>query len=128
MQSSPPSCHFIHLRSKYSPQHPILRHNCSSHSVRDQVSLQYKTAGNIIILYILIFKFLKTKDSESNDKHLQYLFSYFLCQCNFHLFLFPNICTLTHFILFNARMQWSSQTTVFNMYHVASQGNEGQRY
>jgi hypothetical protein len=26
MQSSPASCHFLTLRSKYSPQHPVLRH------------------------------------------------------------------------------------------------------
>jgi hypothetical protein len=26
MQFSPTSCHFISLRSRYSPQHPILKH------------------------------------------------------------------------------------------------------
>jgi hypothetical protein len=26
MYFSPPSCHFIPLRSKYSPQHPVLKH------------------------------------------------------------------------------------------------------
>jgi hypothetical protein len=26
MQSSPASCHFLSLRSKYSPQHPVLKH------------------------------------------------------------------------------------------------------
>jgi hypothetical protein len=26
MQFSPPSCHFIPLWSKYSPQHPVLKH------------------------------------------------------------------------------------------------------
>jgi hypothetical protein len=26
MQFSPTSCHFISLRSKYSPQHPVLKH------------------------------------------------------------------------------------------------------
>jgi hypothetical protein len=26
MQFSPTSCHFIPLRSKYSPQHPVLKH------------------------------------------------------------------------------------------------------
>jgi hypothetical protein len=25
-QFSPTSCHFISLRSKYSPQHPVLKH------------------------------------------------------------------------------------------------------
>jgi hypothetical protein len=27
MQSSPVSRHFLPLRSKYSPQHPVLRHH-----------------------------------------------------------------------------------------------------
>jgi len=62
MQSSPASRHFLPHRSKYSPQHPVLKHNlCSSHSVRDQVSHPYKTVGKIIVLYILIFKFLETR-------------------------------------------------------------------
>jgi len=26
MQSSPASCHFLPLRSKYCPQHPVPRH------------------------------------------------------------------------------------------------------
>jgi hypothetical protein len=26
MQPSPTSCHFITLRAKYSPQHPVLKH------------------------------------------------------------------------------------------------------
>jgi hypothetical protein len=26
MQSSPASCHFLPLRSTYSPQHPVLKH------------------------------------------------------------------------------------------------------
>jgi hypothetical protein len=37
-QFSPPSCYFISLRSKYSPQHPVLKHPqsiCSSLNVRD---------------------------------------------------------------------------------------------
>jgi hypothetical protein len=34
---------------------------CSSLNVRDQVSHPYKTAGRIIVLYILIFLFLDSK-------------------------------------------------------------------
>jgi len=43
---------------------------CSSFSVKDQVSNSYKTAGKIMVLYILIFKFFerrrKTRDPELN--------------------------------------------------------------
>jgi hypothetical protein len=60
MQFSPASCHFILLRSKYSPQLPVLK-LCSSLNVRDQVSHPYKTS-KIIVLYILVFIFL--------DKHM----------------------------------------------------------
>jgi hypothetical protein len=45
MQSFPSSCHFLPLRSKYSPQYPVLKHPqlCSSPGVRDQVSHPCKT-------------------------------------------------------------------------------------
>jgi hypothetical protein len=47
------------LRFKYSPQYHALKYKlCFSLSVKDQVLRPYKTAGEIIILYILIFKFL----------------------------------------------------------------------
>jgi hypothetical protein len=39
MQSSPASCHFLPLRSKYSSQHPVLKdlpHLCSTLSVKDE--------------------------------------------------------------------------------------------
>jgi hypothetical protein len=62
MQSSPASCHFLLFRYKYSPQHPLLKHYLhSSLSVRDHISHQYKTTGNIMVLYILIFKFLESR-------------------------------------------------------------------
>jgi hypothetical protein len=37
MYFSPTSCHFIPLRSRCSPQHPILKHpqSCSSLNFRD---------------------------------------------------------------------------------------------
>jgi len=57
-QSSPISRHFLPLRSKYSPQHPVLKHTqfvffpyCKGPSFTP-----IKTAGNIKGLYILIFK------------------------------------------------------------------------
>jgi hypothetical protein len=67
MQSSPPPWQFLPLRSKYSPQLPVLRHNlCSSLSVRDQVSHPYKTTGEIIVLYTLMVKFL---ESSATDRY-----------------------------------------------------------
>jgi hypothetical protein len=49
MQSSPASHHFFPLRSRYSPQHPILKHPQSVFffNVRDQVSHPYKTTDRI---------------------------------------------------------------------------------
>jgi hypothetical protein len=50
MQFSSTSCHFISLRSKYSPQQPVLKHPhslCSSLNVRDQVSHPQRTTGNL---------------------------------------------------------------------------------
>ncbi|PNF25245.1 hypothetical protein B7P43_G13294, partial [Cryptotermes secundus] len=69
MQFSPTSCHFISLRSKYSPKKNTLFSNTlrlrSSLNVRDQVSHPYRTTGKIIVLYILIFMFW---DSRREDK------------------------------------------------------------
>jgi hypothetical protein len=50
--------YFIPLKSKYSPQHPVLKHPQTPLIVRDQVSDPYKTTGRIVLLYILTFKFL----------------------------------------------------------------------
>jgi hypothetical protein len=66
MHFSPVSCQVIPLRSKYSPQHPVLTHPQSVFfpNMRDQVSHQYKI-GKIIALYILLFMPL---DSRQEDK------------------------------------------------------------
>jgi hypothetical protein len=51
MQSSPVSCHFLTLRSKYSPQYLIsnIINLFSSLSVRNQVSHPYKTTGKTTV-------------------------------------------------------------------------------
>ena len=67
MQSPPFPCYLVPPRSKYFPQHPVLKHPQLPflRSVNDQVSHPYKTTGKITVLYILIFKFL---DSNLEDK------------------------------------------------------------
>jgi hypothetical protein len=55
MQFSQTSCHFISLRSKYSPQHPVLKHPQSMFplNVRDQVCEAGSEAGYLtLFLYI----------------------------------------------------------------------------
>jgi hypothetical protein len=51
VQGSPTSCHFISLRPKYSPKHPVLKHPHSMFlpKIRVQVAHTYRTTGNIII-------------------------------------------------------------------------------
>jgi hypothetical protein len=51
MQFSPLSRHLIPLRSKYPPQHPVLKHLslCFTLNVREQVSQPYRTIGRIIM-------------------------------------------------------------------------------
>jgi hypothetical protein len=67
VQLPPFSRYFNPLRSKYSPQHPVLTHPESMLNVRDQVSLPYKTYGRVMVLYILTFTFL---DSKREDRRL----------------------------------------------------------
>jgi hypothetical protein len=88
MQFSPRSV-FLPFRSKYLPQHSLLKNAlCSSPKVRDQVSHPYSTTGKIIVLYILIFRFFiwygKRKDfGLNNRKHsLNLMYSWFHHECH----------------------------------------------
>jgi hypothetical protein len=71
MQFSPPSRHFIPLRCKYSPQHPVLDtiNLCSSLNVRDLVSHTYRTTGKIIYspLCSIIFNFSTAEDKTEGS-------------------------------------------------------------
>jgi hypothetical protein len=69
VQLPPFSRRLIPLRSKYSSQNPVLKHPQSMlfPSVRDKVSHTYKTTGRIMVLYILTFTFL---GSRQDDKRL----------------------------------------------------------
>jgi hypothetical protein len=66
MQFSPQPV-FLPFRSKYPPQHSVLKilSLCSSLKVRHQVSHPYSTIGKITVLYILIFRFF---DMRWKDK------------------------------------------------------------
>jgi hypothetical protein len=69
MQSSPASCHFLPLRSRDSPEHPVLKHPPSvflPERERDQVTHQNNIAGKITVTYILVFKFLDDRRKEKN--------------------------------------------------------------
>jgi hypothetical protein len=59
MQFSPASFYSIALGSKYSSQHPFLRHLQYSLDVTDQVSNPQKNTDKIIVLPILIVYFFR---------------------------------------------------------------------
>lgn len=60
------SCHFVHIRFKYSPQQPVRKHSpCSSLQVSNQVSQPHRTTDKITVLYLLSFMVLDSKqDAE----------------------------------------------------------------
>jgi hypothetical protein len=66
MQSSPASCHFLSLSSKYSPQHSIVKHRqCSSLSMRHQVPHHYKKV-KLCFVNCDLQVFREENDSELN--------------------------------------------------------------
>jgi hypothetical protein len=66
MQSFSGSYHFLHLRSKYSPQHPVLTHleSVAFHWCVRPDFTPIQNNPKILILYILIFKFLERREEE----------------------------------------------------------------
>jgi hypothetical protein len=66
MQFSLISRHFNSLWSKYSPQHPVLKHSqfVLPLNVRDQVSHTYKTVSKIMVLNILILLLLQVSETK----------------------------------------------------------------
>jgi hypothetical protein len=68
MQFSPAFCHFLPLRSKHFPQHPVLKHPQSiffSWDKKDKVSHPYKT-GKITVQYIFVFTFLNMRREDKS--------------------------------------------------------------
>ena len=66
VESSPITI-LIPLEPKYSHRDPIFKYLFSLHSylnVRDNVSQSYSTTSNIIVLYILIFKFFRRNGKD----------------------------------------------------------------
>jgi hypothetical protein len=90
---SPASRHFLPLGSKYSPQHPVLKHSlCSSLSVWDQVSYPDKTTSKISFSRgdrkTKVFELIGSKHSWN------LICSSFLHERNFDLWLlFPSVWT-----------------------------------
>jgi hypothetical protein len=57
VQFSPASYHFISLQSRYSPQHPVLRHPQSvSLGMRGQESHPYNTKVKFYLLSFIFFE------------------------------------------------------------------------
>jgi hypothetical protein len=53
--------HFVAFRSKYFPELHVLKHTQSFSNMRDIVLHPYKTAGKIIILYIVFFDTVRNR-------------------------------------------------------------------
>jgi hypothetical protein len=66
MQFSPISCHFLSLRSKYSPQHPVLKHPQSmiTHICSQFLYIHIYSFGNIPSINVAIFWNVTTKLSD----------------------------------------------------------------
>jgi hypothetical protein len=82
MQSSPFSCHFLLPRSKYSPQHPVLKY---PHPLMWHIKFHNYTKQQLFLL-------------NGRNDHPNFICSQFLHECDFELVpSFPNIWTLSHF-------------------------------
>jgi hypothetical protein len=113
MQSSPVCCHFFHLRYKYSPQHPVLRHNlCSSLSVRDEVlptyvtllSVQYKNNCNTATCYLFLSLLFDIDNQWTvGDKHVEFWTQIIKTLINF-------VSTVRNLV---SHFEWGTQTEGF---------------
>jgi hypothetical protein len=81
MQFSATSSHLIPLGSKYSPEHPVIKHLQSllSLNVKDQVSHPYGTTGKTIDSNVLIFTLLDIRWGDSSTLQFRRPTSCFLC-------------------------------------------------
>jgi len=62
IQFSPTSSHFLHPRSKYSPQHPVQNTFCQCpHLLARRFFTSLKKKSQLVGLYTLIFTFLHTR-------------------------------------------------------------------
>jgi hypothetical protein len=79
MQISPSSCHFLAVRSKYSGQHPVLRHLQSMfcHHVRDQVSHPHKRYDYSFVYFY--FTFCNCQKMNFNTLLLATVYLHLLC-------------------------------------------------
>jgi hypothetical protein len=83
LQFSPWSI-FLPFRSKYLPQHTVLKKTlslCSSLKVRDQVSHPYSTTGKITVPYILIFRVFLYETGRQKILNYILIFSVVTDQC-----------------------------------------------
>jgi hypothetical protein len=106
MQFSPLSCHFIALRSKYIPQHPVLKHPQSVFFSLHEIpgSTPTETTSKIIVVYVFVFTRLDCR-RETRDRGLyRCLYSFLpdetvLLQINRAAKLqFMQIFTIFHFV------------------------------
>jgi len=78
MHFSPAPCYLPYLRSKYSPQHPVLKHaplGLRPFRLRDQVSHPYSVRRITVVMHILSVYCMNVRDGRhlyaSRSKHVE---------------------------------------------------------